>query len=318
MAGAAVRAAPEAVIREPIWDAGAVARGGTVEHTFTIANQGDQPLEIVEVTPTCGCTVAEYDRQIAAGRSGEVSVVVDTSKLKGAVAKSVRVLTNDAEAPEITLVVKANVRSWVESDPGYARFLTVQGQKVDAAEQLVWQETEGDFVVESVRSPYPFVNATLREAGEGERRGGRPGRQWIVTIALAQDAPQGSFADYVTLMTNNPHSRQVQIPVSGYVRPVVSAVPAALELGRRDLTSPYEAIVEVKNQSAGTIDLGEASVDVPGVEARLEPVVEGRTYRLVVTFGPGVPKGPFEGKITIPTSSRIQPVVEVDLRGTAL
>jgi len=311
-------AAPQAVVRESIHDAGTVARGASVEHSFSIANQGDQPLEIVEVQATCGCTVAEYDRQIAPGRSGEVAVVVDTSKLKGAVAKSIRVLTNDAEAPEIILVVKANVRALVEVDPGYARFLTVLGQSVEPAEQLVWQETEGDFVVEGVRSPYPFVDVDVREAREGERRDGRPGRQWVLTISLAADAPQGSFADYVTVATNNPGSREVKVPVSGYVRPAVSAIPAALELGRRDLTSPYEAIVELKNLSGGRIDLGEVSVDVPGVEARLEPVVEGETYRLVLTLGSAVPKGPFEGKVTIPTSSRVQPSVQVDLRGTAL
>lgn len=315
---AAASAAPRAVIRESVFDAGSVARGGKVEHAFDIANQGDQPLEIVEVQPTCGCTVAQFDRQIAPGGRGEVSVVVDTAKLKGAVAKSIRVLTNDAEAPEITLVVKANVRAWVEADPGYARFLTVLGQTAEPAEQLLWQETEGDFVVEGARSPYPFITVDVHEAGAGERRDGRPGRQWVLEIALAPDAPEGAFADYVTVTTNNPHSREVQIPVSGYVRPVVSAIPAALELGRRDLSEPYEAVVEVKNQGGGTIDLGDVSVDLPGVEARLEPVVEGKTYRLVVTFGSGVPKGPFEGKVTIPTSSRIQPVVEVDLRGTAL
>lgn len=314
----AVSAAPQAVLEESIHDAGTVARGASVEHVFTIGNEGDEPLEIVEVQPTCGCTVADFDRQIAPGRSGRVAVVVDTSKLKGAVAKSIRVLTNDAEAPEITLVVKANVRAYVEVDPGYARFLTVLGRGGEPAEQLVWQETEGDFVVEEARSPLRFVDVDVREATGGERRDGRPGRQWVVTISLAANAPAGAFADYVTLRTSNPRSREVKVPVSGYVRPVVSALPVALELGARDLTEPYEAIVEVKNLSGGRIDLGTATVDVPGVEARLEPVVEGTTYRLVVTLGAGVPKGPFAGKVTIPTSSRVQPLVEVDLRGTAL
>lgn len=316
--GTVSAAAPQVVVRESIHDAGTVARGASLEHTFSIANEGDAPLEIVEVQPTCGCTVADFDRQIAPGRSGEIAVVLDTSKLKGAVAKSIRVLTNDAEAPEITLVFKANVRSFVEVDPGYARFLSVLGQTVEPAEQLVWQETEGDFVVESVRSPYPFVNVSFREAEDGERRDGRPGRQWVLVVSLAADAPAGSFADYVTVRTNNPRSRDLEVPVSGYVRPAVSAVPAALEVGRRDLSRPYEAIVEVENLTGGRIDLGAVSVDVPGVEARLEPVVEGKSYRLVVTLGTGVAKGPFEGKVTIPTSSRAQPFVQVDLRGTAL
>ena len=38
-----------------------------VEAVFEIANDGDQPLEITEVRPSCGCTVAEFDKVIEPG-----------------------------------------------------------------------------------------------------------------------------------------------------------------------------------------------------------------------------------------------------------
>ena len=57
-------AAPKAVVDKPIVDVGKVKKGDPVRHEFVIRNAGDAPLEITEVKPSCGCTVADYDKVI--------------------------------------------------------------------------------------------------------------------------------------------------------------------------------------------------------------------------------------------------------------
>ncbi len=315
---AALAAAPRAEVIDPIYDAGTVPRGDAVEHTFEVANRGDAPLELVEVKPTCGCTVAEYDRSIAPGQSGQVRAVVDTTKFRGAIAKTVQVFTNDAVSPELELVIKADVRALIEVDPGYARFLTVMGQQSEPSRQLLWAETEDELVVESVRSPYPFLEASLREASEDERRSGRSGRQWVVDLRLKPNAPLGPLADYVVVRTNNRRLPELRIPVSGYVRPVVAAVPASVDFGRKELDEPQLAVVELTHLGEGTIRLGEVTSSLGGLEAAVEPLEAGKRYKLTVTLKPGLPRGPFNGKLTIPTSSRVQPMLEIDVRGVVL
>jgi hypothetical protein len=318
LAPAAAIATPRAEVTEAVIDVGTVARGEAIEHDFEIANGGDTPLEIVEVKPTCGCTVAEYDRSIAPGRTGRVRAVVDTARFRGPIAKSVRVFTNDAVTPEIELVIKADVRSLIEVDPGYARFVTVLGETREPSRQLVWPETEEDFEVLAVRSPYRFLEASFRPAREDERRSGREGRQWVVELELAPSAPLGPLADYVVVRTNHPRLPELQIPVSGFVRPVVAVVPAAVDFGRHDLAEPREVVVELTHLAEGSIALGTVASSLGGVAAALTPVEAGKRFRLVVTLEPGMAKGPFSGKLTIPTSSRVQPLLEIDVRGVVL
>src|SRR5690349_8556368 len=70
---------PKAVVVEPIKDAGTVSKGDKISHDFLIKNEGDADLEILNVQPACGCTVAEFDKTIAPGQTGKVHAVVDTS-----------------------------------------------------------------------------------------------------------------------------------------------------------------------------------------------------------------------------------------------
>ncbi|MFP5289067.1 MAG: DUF1573 domain-containing protein, partial [Thermoanaerobaculia bacterium] len=94
---------PKAVAVEPIKDVGNVAKGEKIAHDFILRNDGDAPLEITQVHPACGCTVVEFDKTIAPGKTGKVHAVVDTSTFNGAIAKGVTVFTNDTDTPQIEL-----------------------------------------------------------------------------------------------------------------------------------------------------------------------------------------------------------------------
>lgn len=42
---------PKMILKEREFDCGEVKEGETIEHTFSVLNQGDAPLEIVRVKP---------------------------------------------------------------------------------------------------------------------------------------------------------------------------------------------------------------------------------------------------------------------------
>lgn len=307
----ALAAGPRAVVDKPIVDVGEVKKGEPVGHQFEIRNAGDAPLEISEVKPSCGCTVADFDRVIAPGATGRVAVVVETGAFGGGIAKSVAVFTNDVENPKLSLVVKALIREPVVARPGYVRFMTVQGQPAEPSVQTVSATDGTPIEVLSVTSPYPFLRATHRRAEGGE--GG-----WQVELRLDRAAPAGSLADYVVVTTDHPEQPEVKIAVSGLVRPVISVAPKVADFGRRELAEPQSKSLEVKNLGTPEVEVTEASTDVAGLEAEIEEVEVGRHYRIQLTLTDALPKGDFEGRLTIKTSSDRQPVVEVPLRGTIL
>ena len=309
---------PTAVALETIKDFGVVNKGQRVTHEFKIRNAGDATLNITEVRPSCGCTVAEFDKAIAPGEEGKIIATVDTRNFKGGIAKSVRIFTNDAENPQIDLVIKANVRSQVEVDPGYARFIAVYGEPQKTSVQSVWSQEHRDLEILGAESPYPFVKVAYREAEEGERLRGVDGRQWQVEVELDQDAPVGPMADFIVLTTDHPKLKTMRIPISGFVRPVISVTPRIADFGRRELTEPQTASLEIRNLSLNAVGLGEITTNISGLQAEIEPLEEGRLYKVLLTLQPGMSKGDFEGLVTITTNSPKQPTIEVSVKGVIL
>lgn len=216
----AARAAgqPRAVAVEPIKEAGRVWKGEKIVHDFLIRNDGDAVLEITEVRAACGCTTTGHDRTIAPGQTGKVRAVVDTTTFNGPIAKGVTVFTNDSEAPQIELTVRARVETHLAVKPGYARYIAVQGESGSVV-QTLWANDSAALAVTGVESPLPFLRVTWREATPEERVPDAGGRQWRIEMRLAGDAPVGALSDYVTVRTDHPKQQVVQIPVSGFVRP---------------------------------------------------------------------------------------------------
>ena len=122
-------ARPRAVPTDPIKDFEIVAKGDTLIHEFGIKNEGSAPLELTDVHPACGCTVVEFERTIAPGAVGKIKAAVETDNFDGPINKSIAVLTNDPENPQLQLVVRANVRPYINVIPGYARYNYVQGEE---------------------------------------------------------------------------------------------------------------------------------------------------------------------------------------------
>lgn len=311
-------AQPGAVFPETVIDVGAVNKGERASYEFTIQNEGDQTLQITQVKPSCGCTVAEYDKTVPPGGTGKITAVVDTSNFKGAIAKSVKVFTNDPINPQINLVIKAIIKTHVEIEPGYARFVAVHGEPNAKSVQRVWSKEKPDLKILDAKSPYPHVKVSYAEATVDEREGGVSGSQWRVTVELDTDSPVGPMADYIDVTTDHPERQTIRIPVSGFVRPVLSVTPRVADFGRREVSEPQTASLEIRNMSKSAVELAEVSTDIEGIQAEIEPLEEGRLYKVLLTLEPGMKKGRFRGLVTINTTSSKQPVLEVNVKGVVL
>jgi hypothetical protein len=91
---------------------GIVKPGTPLSFTFKVSNQGDADLEIVSVSPSCGCTTSNFDKSIAPGKTGGISLSVEkTENYKGEVAKTATVTTNDPDHQTFTLTLRANFKA---------------------------------------------------------------------------------------------------------------------------------------------------------------------------------------------------------------
>jgi hypothetical protein len=313
---APAKPAPKAVFPEMTWDAGRVIKGDVIRHAYEVKNEGDAPLQVLEVVPSCGCTVAEFDREIAPGASGKINVVVDTSTFDGPSTRWIGVLTNDPSNPRVQLAIKSETFPYLRARPGYARYIYVQHEPVGTITQTLWAaDGFADLQVTRVESPYPYLEVSFAEAKPEERNPDGEGRQWRVSSTLRADAPVGALTDYVKIYTNHPQQRLITIPVSGFVRPVFAPTPNKVDVGTRSLTEAYRTSLVIANFATETIEITRAEVDIPGVLAELQAVTPGRRYNVHLTFQPAVAKGPLDGKLRLTTASPKQPEIVVPITG---
>jgi Protein of unknown function (DUF1573) len=92
------------------WNFGPVESGKITEHDFTIKNETNKPLEIKDVTSSCGCTVSQIRKNILQpGESTSLNVKFNSKGYHGPVRQFVYADTNDTQNPVMRFVIKADV-----------------------------------------------------------------------------------------------------------------------------------------------------------------------------------------------------------------
>lgn len=317
LGAASTAAEPRAVAGETIKDVGRIDDFRDVDVTYTITNDGDSDLELVDVVASCGCTVADYDEVVAPGDTGEVVVTLKPQGYSGPLARSVRVYTNDAGNPYIELVVKAMIAPSVYMTPGYARLVGLAGEPIEPARQVLWAPGADDFQVTGATASVPFVEVEVRPATEAELAEGGSGNQWVVETRLEDDVPDGIFEDTIVIDTNHPRRPRVELPLFGQIHAPVRSVPASLELGSHPQGQAIEASVRLATLDEDLeVEYGNVTLaaDAPGtIEASYE--VENETTYLVVVFQDDWPAGEIDTEISVPTDHPEVSAIIIPVRG---
>ena len=80
-------------------DFGKITQGEKVSHIFKFKNTGENPLEISQAQPSCGCTVPEWTEDpIEPGKEGYIQVMFNSEGRLGKQHKSVTVVANTKPA----------------------------------------------------------------------------------------------------------------------------------------------------------------------------------------------------------------------------
>lgn len=95
---------PELAFETKSYDFGTVSQGEEVEHPFVYRNEGDAPLVIVSIEPSCGCTVAEEppEEPILPGGSDTLTITYDSKGHRGRQNRSVSIVANTS--PKTTTI----------------------------------------------------------------------------------------------------------------------------------------------------------------------------------------------------------------------
>jgi hypothetical protein len=304
---------PKIDIANKIQDFGTVPKGEKITAVFEVKNSGTAPLEITQVRPTCGCTVADYDRTIQPGGTGKIEARVDTTAFSGPISKAVLVYSSDPTTPQVNLVIKADVRSYIEVRPRpILRFNALQGEP--ATDKVTLVSADGSaFKVTGVDTGGGPYQVSYHELTGDDRLPNEKGSQWEVEVTIPANAKEGMINQKIELKTTSPKAAAVPLTLTGIVRPIIQVIPAEVNFGTVPGDAPVgRNLLVLSNRQGAQLEIKSAEVDSPDFKTELVPLEAGQRFQIAVSIPAGLSKG--EHKTNDPTRGSIEVPVQAIVR----
>ena len=101
--------APIIAIEKDFFDFGELNQNESISTDFLIKNIGNAPLLVRSVKGSCGCTVAEWPKElIEVGESAKIKVTFSSGTKKGRQNKTVTLVTNSIPSTKV-LIIKGTI-----------------------------------------------------------------------------------------------------------------------------------------------------------------------------------------------------------------
>ena len=287
--------------------------GPPLNHTFTISNRGNAPLEIIEIRPQCGCTVAgTYPKTIAPGQSGQVPFTLVTLTVYDAFSKPITLRTNDPVTPQLVLRLKGKIKRRVEYTPTMATLGDVLGDKPKESVIRIRNNTEKPLQV----TMRPFNHQRLR----AELSEVTPGQEYALKVSTVVPHQTGPISGVILLETNVPEEKLIQISVVGRVPERLDVNPTTVIYGGVVTGGTATLVARTRwvhftNNGEKPVKVIKAEVNDPAVAVTLLPIIGGKVWNIKLEFPEGY-KVPTEGRtLTISTDDAEKPTMTCRIMG---
>jgi hypothetical protein len=310
---------PKLVLVEDKKDIGVIAKGEVIKHAFIVKNAGKSDLHITDVKPSCGCTVPEFDKVIKPGGEGKITLNVDTKNFQGPISKSALIVSDDPASPQSTIFISANVKPFVEALPqGFFRIQALTGEP--ATSEIVLVSDEPDFKPTKAEVTQSYLAVSLAPVAEKERIPNKNPNQYKVTLTSKADAPEGLVGGYVKVHTGTKKQPEMDLAISGYVKPTVSITPLAVNFGnfepKGDVIKRNVMLVNNNSKNEG-FSVTKVETNVPGITAEVVSLDKSRV-QVVLTVDQKIKKGVFDGQLMIKTNDASHQEIKVPIKGVIL
>lgn len=316
-------AAPKLTVVEPLKDFGTIPKGEKIDWSFVVKNTGTSDLQILSVEPTCGCTVADFDKVIKPGASGKVTAHVDTAQFSGPIQKAVNIRTNDPDAPSAQLTINAIVKPYVEAYPaGFLRYNVMHGE-TQAQSFVLYSEEELPFEIQKIEVPGNHVKATFTKIEKEEERAkvGRAGQnQYRVDVVLGgPDVQTGPIAEKMRIYSNSKRQPEYNVTLTGLIRPRFTVAPSILNFGEvmaGDAAASRIITLETMNRTAPeAFQVTKVESGNPGVVAELKATEQKGRFEVSIKLTEGAKPGLLDSSLKIHTNDEINPIVTIPMKG---
>ena len=118
---------PKLKIQNKTINFGTVHGSTTVKSEIKFSNEGDAPLKIKKVKPSCGCMAGKLAKKIyQPGESGTIKVSYKVKNRKGPATGTFTISSNDPKQPNAKVNLKANAILLIETTPANLTFSNLE------------------------------------------------------------------------------------------------------------------------------------------------------------------------------------------------
>lgn len=264
--------------------------------------------------------MAEHDSVIPAGGSGTLTAKMHTSPVQdGRVSKSVSVETDAPLSRVITLRFTVDIKAAIKVKPRLRLNLsTLQGETVSRG--ILLHRSDGKpLEVLGVETGDPALVASVVPIDKPTKREGFPavaGDVWVEVVVDSKAGP-GSRTGTTRILIDHPDLRQLDVPFTLRVRPLIEARPAAVRLWLSGGSAEGNSMLLSLRGNAGHefsvtgIEVSDPEVFYASAGSTEASMQHRIRVGLVKDLDRESVKSSIDGSIRIRTDSPVRPVVDI-------
>ena len=299
----------ESVLPERSFDAGSVARGSKVRHTFRVVNRLNQQVRIADWRTKCGCTeVRVGSKVLPPGTQTTIEAVIDTTKFVGYKPSGLTLVFDQPGYAEIDLNLSCYIRGDVILNPGVVDFGIVprsSASKPTVTLTLNYSGGLSNWGVIRMQTQTARVSAKLHESSRSA--GGQV--QYVLTATLDPSGPSGFFKDEITMVTNDTTGQMIPVAVSAAIQSAVTVSPSPLLIGQ---VKPGEVVTRtLLVRSSQPFKLKTVSTGNADLTARFDPEPSRPVHTVTLSWKVTAQPGPFHSQVEIATDLENEPSSKV-------
>ncbi|RKU33244.1 hypothetical protein C6499_01825 [Candidatus Poribacteria bacterium] len=302
--------APDIEIAAPIHDFGAIPQLEAVEHTFTIKNVGQQPLDILEVNPSCTCEKVDLkEKMIPPGGQTSLDVRYRGSTNGGKTRVAVYLKTNDPDEPEVVVSLVGVINGIAGVYPGHFNLGNIGQEESIRKSFVIYPRTYGHkLTVKSVTASSPLIKTKLQKVKDTEILA-------RVNFEI-QELPLGPIHETITVTTNAEKYPEIHVGIEGVVVGELLLEPNQFFMGFLKIDKPVHRTVTIEKRGKANLKILKVENRLPFIEVKTIAVEPGKKFQIEATCTPTAfsPKS-IRDVVQIHTNSKKQPLLEVSVYG---
>lgn len=313
---AQVSAGGIATFPETEHDFGTVSQGTVMTHSFTVRNDGKEPLRIEGVDLQAPGMKTSFKPVIAPGETVRVTIEWSTTRLRGPVAAKAVVRFAGTTQPPVALQLKATVNPGIDVLPMPAVFFSLYKGDTATRSVTVVNHEDRPLEITGVEPAGGHFNATITPV--------KPGSTYRLDVTVPASTEVGRFMEKVYLNTNHPTIKRLEVAVNVLVKNELYVNPENVEFGAISLTelAANPQLLRLLDQKlivrkkAGDFAVKSVSSDIPALSIRTSTEGRAQAFQIDVSvIREKLAPGPISGTIRIETDDGRFPVLQVPVSG---